>query len=115
MKQSNKTAVMIITVMIIIAIIILIYYVKANGITDEKTIKCISEKAVLYVSKTCGHCATQKQILGEYLDYFEIIDCQDEIEKCKNNEILYVPTWIISGEKDTGVKTIAELKEITGC
>ena len=115
MEQSTKTAIMVLAVVAIIAIIFLIYYVKANGNSDEKTMKCIAEKSVLYVSKTCGHCAAQKQILSEYINMFTIIDCQDNIEKCQDDGILYVPTWIISGEKYTGIKTIAELKELTGC
>ena len=112
MKKRN---IFFLIIFFIILVIILITFLKADNNHDSKVIKCIAEKSKLYVSKTCGHCAGQKEILGEYLDLFEVIDCTTETQKCIDNEILYVPTWLINGEKYTGKKSISELKELTRC
>lgn len=115
MKKDVSKFIFVLLVVAIVGIIFLISYVKSNGNQDEETMKCIAEKSELFVSKTCGHCASQKQILEEYIDYFSIVDCTTNREKCVTNDILYVPTWIINDEKYTGRKTISELKELAGC
>jgi len=115
MKQSTKTEVMAITVVAIISIISLIYYINSNGNHNQDVIECIASKSTLYVSKTCGHCAHQKEILGDSLDLFNIVDCSEKPEQCQLNEILYVPTWVIDDKKASGVKTIEQLKDLTGC
>ena len=99
----------------IIGIIFSINLAKSNGGHEENTIKCIAEKSELYVSKTCGHCAAQKQILGDDLKYFRIIDCTTEYEKCAINRIRTVPSWIIKNELYSGKKSLSQLKELTGC
>ncbi len=115
MKKDVNKLVFFLLVVVIIGVIFLIDYAKSNGDQDDETMKCIAEKSELFVSKTCGHCASQKQILGEHIDYFSIIDCTTNREKCATDNILYVPTWIIDDEKYTGKKTISELKELAGC
>lgn len=115
MEKRTKAFIFFLIIVSIIGIIFLIKAATPDNNQDEQTIKCIAEKSKLFVSKTCGACASQKQILGEYLDYFEIIDCTTNYEECASNNILYVPTWIINGKKEIGVKTISKLKELTNC
>lgn len=98
--------------LVTIAIIVLIFIFQ-NGNTDEKTAKCIGQKAILYVSTTCPHCSNQKEMFGENLKYINLINCNIEIEKCQN--IMYVPSWEINGQIYTGVQSIDKLKELTGC
>lgn len=104
-----------IVVVVIVVVVLLNSGSDGNGNYDEEVMKCLSEKSVLYVSKTCGHCAGQKLILGEYLDLFKVVDCTDEPEVCALNEINYVPTWEIDNQKYVGKKTIQELKDFAGC
>jgi len=110
-KKNN--IILFVIIIAIILIISIIFYFKTNNSLDEKTARCIASKSQLYVSKTCSHCAEQKQILGDYFNYFNIIDCLEEIEKCEN--ILAVPTWIINNKQYTGVKSLKELKRLTNC
>lgn len=105
-------------IFLIIAVIIsifLIEYIKGIQNGSEEELKCIASTSILYVSKTCSHCANQKLILGEGIKYFTLIDCSDDIEKCQEADITAVPTWIIDGEKHAGVRTVNELKELSGC
>ena len=115
MGKKAKKFMLLLLIITIIGTIFLINYVKSNGNQDEQTIKCIADSSKLFVSKTCGHCAAQKQILGEDKDDFSIIDCTTNHEECASNNILYVPTWIINNEKFVGKKTISELKELSKC
>lgn len=120
MNQTNKQTTMILVIAAIIAIIILIYYFQINNNPEEKTMKCIAKNSELYVLKTCSHCAQQKIILGDYINLFEITDCGDNTEKCVKDRIIEdgmvsIPAWIINGEKYTGVRTIEQLKELSGC
>lgn len=114
MIKKEKGIIFGIVIILIVLAIVGIFLLKGNGVTEEEA-KCIAEKSVLYVSKTCGHCATQKQILGDYLKYFNIIDCIDEKDKCISAGIVGVPTWIINGKKYEGVRELNELKKLAGC
>ena len=96
----------------VVILVALIFYFKSDS-ADDETLKCIANNSKLYVLKTCSHCADQKQILGSGLKYFELIDCGDFPEKCIG--ISGVPAWEINGERSSGVKSISELKELTGC
>ena len=115
MEGKNKKIIFIALIVAIIALILLINYLKSNGELNEQTMQCIANKAELYVSKTCGHCVGQKQILGEYIDYFTITDCLIEKEKCTNAGIARVPTWIINNEKYPGKLSIKQLINLTKC
>ena len=114
MKDNQKNIVMIGVILLIVGSIAGITTLKEDDseLLDHELIECISDKSVLYVSKTCSHCARQKEILSSCLDEFEIVDCTSERERCKEDGITQVPTWVIDGKKYTGTKTIDELIEI---
>ncbi len=103
-----------ITIAIIIAVIILsaIILSRGNGVSKETTM-CIANNSELYVQLGCHACENQEKLFGSNYKYLNVIDCWFEREKCL--EIEKVPTWIIKGEKYTGVQSIEKLKELTGC
>jgi hypothetical protein len=83
---------------------------------EERLMKCIAKNTdMIYLSKTCSHCANQKKILGEYLSLFKVTDCFYESEKCIEADIPGYPTWIINGKQYPGEKTIDELQQLTQC
>jgi glutaredoxin len=115
--KNKKKLIIWLTIILIIAAVALINYWPSNSNSDidEATMQCIAQNSQLYVSKTCPHCAQQKQILGDYLSLFEMIDCIDNQQACIEAGIEYVPTWVIRGERNTGVFELSELKAMTGC
>jgi glutaredoxin len=113
MKKDVK--VYFVLIVIIIVIVCLIFYIKGNGKIDEETIKCIANKSIMYSSRTCSACAAQKQILGNYTSYFNIIDCISEKQKCTDAGINGYPTWFINEKKYEGVQSLKELKKEAGC
>ena len=113
-KRSNTTKKIVVGVIVIIAIIIIVYSLipKPNGI-DKKTTECIAKNSVIYISTGCSACAYQEKLFGDNFKYLNTIDCAIDSDQC--SEITGVPTWIISGEKITGVQSIETLKQLTGC
>ena len=104
-----------VTIIVIIAVIILaiILLRTPSAKVDERTSICIGEKSELYTQLGCHACETQEEMFGEYYEHLNVIDCFYDRDKC--DDIQYTPTWIIDGEKHTGVRSIEELKELTGC
>ena len=105
---------LIIFIAVILLVVLIIHFQNKNNLTEED-FKCIAGKSELYVLKTCSHCAEQKQLLGDYLSYFTIIDCSENTQKCTDLGITRVPTWIINNQIYTGLKTLNELKNLAGC
>lgn len=104
------------TMGIVFAIIIITYFSLKNSqpnLTDEDLIKCIGEKATLYIQLGCAHCEDQENLFGNNLQYINSVDCFYEPEKCEG--IQGTPSWKIGNTILLGVKTIEELKELTKC
>lgn len=99
----------------VIAIVFIIVYLKSNRNYDEEAIKCLASKSEIYISRTCSACAYQKQVLGEYYDLFDTVDCNYNFTVCEEANIPGFPTWIINGEQYPGARSIKELIKLAGC
>jgi len=117
--MNQDTKIYLSLVVIVVLIIAGIFYWKNlnRENPEEIVMKCISSKAAMYSQIGCSHCIEQKQILGNYANLFNITECNegDNRQKCADMGIALTPTWIINGNKYPGLKSIAELKNITGC
>ena len=104
-----------ILVFVILISIVLFILTKPDKIieTDAEIVKCIADKATLYVQLGCHACETQEKLFGENYHYFNDVDCLYEIDKC--SEIRVTPTWEIKNDLYEGVHTIEQLQELTGC
>ncbi|MBU0957843.1 MAG: hypothetical protein KKF56_03460 [Nanoarchaeota archaeon] len=117
MKKSNL-------ILIITAIILVILIFLINLSLDEKDsednsqenyLSCIYSKAKLYTSRECEECSMQKNIILAHLDKLTIIDCTTANQDCINKKIRKTPTWEINNQLYPGIKSIAQLKQLTGC
>lgn len=117
MKEIYKQILLMVSIVLIITfIILLVYHIKdEEQLIDKKDVYCIAENSQLVVSKTCSHCANQKIILGEYIDLFKLIEISENQTILEEYNINSVPTWIIHNKTYVGVKSLNELKNITGC
>lgn len=114
----NKDLKIYLTLVVIVLIVIAgVYYFKNKTIAtpELQTMKCISEKAVMYSQTDCSHCKQQKEILGEYSNLFTIVECDKQTDLCIKKEITGTPTWEINGKLYQGVKSIKELSDLTSC
>lgn len=113
MKKRLKKG--LINILIVLIILIIAYFVirKPFQSADEKTTLCIAKNSLLYTQYGCHACENQKKLFGENYEKLNVIDCWFEQEKCTN--ITATPTWIIKDKTITGVQSIENLKELTGC
>ena len=126
-SSPNKKRVIILILLTLITVSV-IFYIKFYMVQKDdididvdlnsnstEIMKCIADNSELYVSTNCGHCASQKVVLGDYLELFTIINCLDNATICYEKEIKGVPTWIINNTKYEGIQQIDQLLNLTGC
>ncbi len=99
----------------ILFLILILGCTQNNTNVSEKLTKCIASKSTLYVSTGCSACLRQESFFGDNAEYLKIVDCTILPQECNKVDIIRVPTWIINDEMYVGVKSIDELKELTGC
>ncbi|MDD5012419.1 MAG: hypothetical protein PHQ66_02110 [Candidatus Nanoarchaeia archaeon] len=119
--EKNKLATLSVIVIILLLAggIIVMKNFTGGTIQDtpsEKVAKWIGEHSVLYVQTGCVHCEEQEDLFGINVRYLNILDGikEENRQKFIDAGIEATPTWVINGEKYVGVKTIEELKELTG-
>ena len=114
-KITKRFLVNLLIIVFIISISVIFINSKKHPETTDEVAKCIGKNSVLYVQLGCPHCEEQKEIFGDNIKYINTIDCFFEREICSNEKITSIPTWKINGKFYTGVKSIEQLKETTGC
>jgi hypothetical protein len=114
--MKKDTLIYLVLVIIVALIIVGILWIKNNNVTpEEKTMKCIASKLTMYSQTTCIHCKQQKEILGEYVSLFKIIECDKTPQLCGIEGLGGTPTWEFDGKLYPGVKSIKELADLSGC
>ena len=77
---------------------------------------CLRDRgATMYGLPTCPHCQEQKDKFGDFFKYIDYIDCSENENKCMNQRIESVPTWIIDGQKYDDLRELDELADKAGC
>lgn len=74
--------------------------------------------ATFYGSEWCGHCSTQKELLGENYDqvYVECSTADGQAEVCKTEGVRAYPTWKFEdGYVHEGLLSLDKLAKKTGC
>ncbi len=99
----------------ILFLILILGCTQNNDVVSEKLTKCIASKSTVYISNSCSACLRQQSFFGDNAKYLNEIDCTILPQECNKVDIIKVPTWIINDEMYVGVKSIDELKELTGC
>ena len=78
--------------------------------------QCLTDKGVkMYGSDSCPHCMEQKKRFKGSFDLVTYIECNQDPETCKKEEITGYPTWEFDGKKNPGTKSLSELAELSGC
>ena len=96
------------------------WFSKATGYivgedSDKELAKCLTEKGVkLYTIDNCNYCEKQKKLFGnEALKYLNYYECSGDILECSKLES--VPAWEINGDIYYGIKSLDELRVLSGC
>jgi len=84
--------------------------------------KCLTEEgAKFYGAFWCPHCAEQKKLFGNSIDYVNYIECSTPDQKsqtqiCIDENIIGYPTWeFLDGSRLSGVQPLEILGSKTGC
>lgn len=97
----------------------------------DKFCKCLSDRAIfMYGSEKCSFCQRQIQLFGTSFAHISYVDCDKNSIDCVGMEITSLPTWIKFStktdrersptmnnelERHSGVLTLKELAEFSGC
>ena len=79
-----------------------------------------SKGAVMYSAYWCPHCHEQKELFGkEATKKLTVVECAADGQNsqkalCDSKGVEGFPTWEINGKLDSGVKPLAQLKEMSG-
>ena len=75
--------------------------------------------AKFYGASWCPHCADQKKLFGSSVNRLPYVECSPggpqapSAPICKEKNITSYPTWIINGQRYTGVQRLDELAQIS--
>lgn len=74
--------------------------------------------AKMYGAYWCPHCADQKELFGEAVKAIPYIECAPDGENaqpqlCQEKALQGYPTWEINGELYMGVRSLANLAELS--
>ena len=105
------------TLIVIIAVIGIAWFVINRNTAEipKDLAQCIGQNSEYYGQYGCPHCATQKEMFGPNFKYLNSVDCFYAREYCDEKNITATPTWIIQGQKYTGVQSKEKLMQLTGC
>jgi uncharacterized membrane protein len=76
--------------------------------------------AVMYTAYWCPHCHEQKELFGKQAtDRLTLVECaadgrNSQKALCDTKKIEGFPSWEITGKVDSGVKSLAELAQLSG-
>jgi hypothetical protein len=88
------------------------------GIENDPDIylaKCLSDHgSKLYSSDNCPECKEQKRLFGSSAyNFVYTLDCSKDPSTCSN--LKSIPAWHINGSFHYGVKSMNELRTLSGC
>jgi len=75
--------------------------------------------AKFYGASWCPHCQDQKKLFGASVKRIPYVECSPggpqapQAEVCKEKDIKNYPTWIINGQRTTGVQSLDTLAQLT--
>jgi uncharacterized membrane protein/glutaredoxin len=75
--------------------------------------------AKFYGASWCPHCQEQKKLFGSSVKRLPYVECSPggpqapQAAVCKDKDIQSYPTWIINGQRSTGVQSLDTLAQLT--
>lgn len=99
------------------------YWGGAQG-PEDPWIRALAEhltnsNAKFYGASWCPHCAEQKKLFDGSVDRLPYVECSPggpnapQAQVCRDKDIESYPTWIINGQRYTGVQPLDTLAQLT--
>ncbi len=84
--------------------------------------QCLTDEgATFYGAYWCRHCNEQKSMFGDAMSSVDYVECSPngqeapQAQECQDQGISGYPTWIVDGERYSGVQSFDQLADATGC
>jgi len=111
---------------LIIAVLVLLvgtkYYNTVKPGAYDEFAQCLTDNgATFYGAFWCPHCAEQKDMFGNSMEFVKYVECslpsgQGQTDECNEVGIETYPTWeFADGSRLTGVQSFETLAEKTSC
>lgn len=87
---------------------------------EQLAIHLTQSGAVMYATYWCPYCQRQEALFGETaFQYIERVECDPrgdnpQPERCRAAGVRGLPTWIINGQNYPGLRSLAELADLSG-
>ena len=110
--------------MVYLAIYLVIFLIVKPGITgnsveskEELFAGCLTDSdATMYGTVWCSYCQEQKKLFGrKAFKEIDFVDCDADLEICREEGIKGYPTWKINGKSYSGTQSLETLSVLTGC
>jgi hypothetical protein len=104
------------TIGLLIVVLIAAYFLRSGEtVTNDDFAKYLTSQGVSMAgTEWCPHCKAQKQLFGDSFKYVDYHDCDLDGQWCVDHGIEGYPTWVFPDGNYPGVKTTAQLKEMSG-
>jgi len=100
----------------ILAILVVLTVVKLPKKEVSSFAQCLNEsKAIFFTTKDCVPCKEQEKMFGDSIESIIKIECDKELDKCKEIGVEGLPSWSINEKLVKGKKSFEELAELSGC
>ncbi len=77
---------------------------------------CLTEKnVVFYGSSGNKGTAVQQETFGRSFEKIVFVNCAEDLQRCKDENITKVPSWEAGNEITVGPKSLDELSQFSGC
>ena len=90
-------------------------FVSATKYNHIQEMKCIGERAKLFIQPGSKICDEQITLLGDDIKYIDIVDCFSERDSCDDIDISLTPAWEINKQRIYKLLNVTKLKEKTNC
>ena len=83
-------------------------------IYDDLAQYLTEQGAIMYGTDWCPFCQEQKNIFGNSFRFINYVDCDRSRAACNSAGVQSYPTWVVNGERHTGVQSPERLAALSG-
>ena len=99
------------TVILFLVLLLVIFFAAQKYFNNTQTNTQVTDSNIIMFGRdNCPWCKKQKEEL-QGTDGIEYVDCENEPDRCTQNNVTALPTWIIHGGKSEGFLTKQEYED----
>lgn len=114
--QPNHLKILLLALTVIV-LAIAVYFAFSPTILAQQTLaECLTSKGVvMYGADSCEHCQDQKRIFGKDFQNIKYVNCEFDLDVCKQRGITSYPIWSLGNKALLGTQSKSQLASFAGC